>query len=49
MNGDKIRQAFDFEYNKLQRLVAANPQKGILVSMAIGAGVLRFAQWILGV
>ena len=31
----------------LQKLVAANPAKGIIVSMAIGAAVLRLVQFIL--
>jgi hypothetical protein len=45
--GEQLKQKFDDEYNRLQKLVAANPQKGILVSMAIGAAVLRVLEWIL--
>lgn len=45
--GEQLKQKFDDEYNRLQKLVAANPQKGILVSMAIGAGLLRLLEWIL--
>lgn len=47
MDGTKIKQLFDTEYSALQKLVAANPAKGIIVSMAIGAAVLRLAEWIL--
>jgi hypothetical protein len=47
ISGQQIQQKFDFEFNKLQKLVASNPTKGIVVSMVLGAVALKIVQWIL--